>query len=87
MYYLYFLYGPLHIVERNFSIIIRYIMFFSLVTDSLYPSGPSPMAAGLYMGLACCLGNRKFHCNINIYFIRIENYNVHNILSEIIMVS
>nr|XP_022331302.1 uncharacterized protein LOC111129304 isoform X2 [Crassostrea virginica] len=25
--------------------------------DSLYPSGPSPMAAGLYMGLACCLGN------------------------------
>ena len=41
---------------------------FSLVTDSLYPSGPSPMAAGLYMGLACCLGNRKSHCNIKIFF-------------------
>lgn len=78
----------LYILWKEISASLAYILcFFSLVTDSLYPSGPSPMAAGLYMGLACCLGNRKFHCNINIYFIRIENYNVHNILSEIIMVS
>lgn len=33
--------------------------FSNCFSDLLSPAGPSPMSAGLYMALACCLGRGK----------------------------